>query len=150
MTKSLNPPNPMIIKTRTWDLFHVQMIASSDQISPLFKITTWSMNKLINCLLFRYLNDSFELKDYLDTMYSRAAQYNSPPIYPVTVVCGGIDGAPAGTDILGRIFAGLVAYSGNRTCYDTNNSPSQTSMGWTWQVSKMYFLYNTGKCGFRI
>ena len=94
------------------------------------------------------MNDSSELKDYLDTMYSGAAQYNSPPRYPVTVVCSGIDGAPAGTDILGRIFAGLVAYRGNRTCYDTNHYPSQTSMGWTWQVSKKYFLYNTGECGF--
>ncbi|KAM7528033.1 hypothetical protein LguiB_031443 [Lonicera macranthoides] len=73
-----------------------------------------------------YLNDSSELKDYLETMYSAAAQYNSPPRYPVTVVCGGIDGAPSGTDLLGRIFAGLVAYRGNRTCYDTNVSPSQT------------------------
>lgn len=82
------------------------------------------------------LNNSSELKDYLDSVYSTAAQYNSPPRYPVTVVCGGIDGAPKGTDILGRIFAGLAAYRGNKTCYDTSeyNRPSETQLGWSWQT----------------
>lgn len=83
------------------------------------------------------MNNSSELKDYLDEIYSTAAQYNSPPRYPVTMVCGGIDGAPKGTDILGRIFAGLFAYRGNTTCYDTTefNIPTQTQLGWSWQVS---------------
>ncbi|RVX20131.1 Lysosomal Pro-X carboxypeptidase [Vitis vinifera] len=44
------------------------------------------------------LSTSDELKDYLDETYSVAAQYNHPPRYPVTVVCGGIDGAPEGSD----------------------------------------------------
>lgn len=84
------------------------------------------------------MNNTSELKDYLDSMYSIAAQYNAPPRYPVTVVCGGIDGAPKGTDILGQIFAGIVAYRGNKTCYDTsefNRPGGQTQLGWSWQVS---------------
>ena len=46
-------------------------------------------------------------------MYSIAAQYDRPPMYPVTVVCNGIDGGLQGTDILGRIFSGIVASRGN-------------------------------------
>lgn len=82
------------------------------------------------------MNNSSELKDYLETIYSVAAQYDTPPGYPVTQVCGGITGAPKGSDVLGRIYAGLVAYKGNRSCYDVNayNSPSETNIGWSWQV----------------
>lgn len=68
-------------------------------------------------------------------MYTSAAQYNSPPKYPVTVICGGIDGASIGSDILSKIVAGLVAYRGNITC--KVNGPtniSETSEGWRWQV----------------
>ncbi|KAK6138138.1 hypothetical protein DH2020_028118 [Rehmannia glutinosa] len=86
-----------------------------------------------------HLNSSGELKDFLDSMYATAAQYNAPPNYPVTMVCKGIDGAPKEADILGRIFAGIVSYRGNQTCYDTNyyNYPSETSIGWRWQVSNI-------------
>ncbi|KAA8544165.1 hypothetical protein F0562_022199 [Nyssa sinensis] len=82
------------------------------------------------------LNNSSELKDYLDNIFTEAAQYNHPPTYPVTIVCGGIDGAPEGTDTLGRIFAGVAAYNGNRSCYNINayNYPSQTNIGWRWQT----------------
>ncbi|XP_002523754.2 lysosomal Pro-X carboxypeptidase [Ricinus communis] len=83
------------------------------------------------------LKRTFELKDYLDSIYSEAAQYNDPPRYPVTIVCGGIDGAPKGTDVLGRIFAGVVAYMGDRSCYDVNgyNHPTDaTSLAWRWQT----------------
>ncbi|KAL2239371.1 UNVERIFIED_CONTAM: Lysosomal Pro-X carboxypeptidase, partial [Sesamum indicum] len=55
-----------------------------------------------------HLNNSFELKDYLDSIYSYAAQYNQPPIDSVRMLCRGIDGAPRGTDVLGRIFAGFL------------------------------------------
>lgn len=68
-------------------------------------------------------------------MYCSAAQYNQPPKYPVTMVCGGIDGAPPETDLLGKIFAGVVGYKGKKSCYV--NSPinvSETSVGWRWQV----------------
>ncbi|KAK4358643.1 hypothetical protein RND71_020872 [Anisodus tanguticus] len=84
-----------------------------------------------------HLNDSFELKDYLDTTYAKVAQYNNPPSYPVTVVCGGIDGAPKGSHILDRIFAGIVAHQGNQSCYNTSNIPNETSLGWEWQDIKL-------------
>ncbi|GMP88729.1 hypothetical protein CsSME_00040607 [Camellia sinensis var. sinensis] len=82
------------------------------------------------------LSDSFELKDYLDGLYSRAAQYDRPPRYPVTVVCGGIDGAPNGTDILSRIFAGVVAATVNRSCYvNGHHNYSRDPYGdWDWQT----------------
>ncbi|KAI3461349.1 hypothetical protein Pfo_018012 [Paulownia fortunei] len=83
-----------------------------------------------------HLTSSGELKDFLDSMYSTAAQYNEPPSYPVTMVCKGIDGAPKETDIIGRVFAGVVSYKGKKKCYDTNyyNYPSQTNIGWRWQT----------------
>ncbi|XP_028071321.1 lysosomal Pro-X carboxypeptidase isoform X1 [Camellia sinensis] len=85
------------------------------------------------------LNTSVELKNYLDSLYATAAQYNEPSTYPVTVVCGGIDGGGASqeTDVLGRVFSGVVAYFGNRSCYDTNyfNDPSdETNVGFQWQI----------------
>ena len=78
----------------------------------------------------------------MDETYSVAAQYNHPPRYPVTVVCGAIDGAPEGSDILGLIFAGVVAYTGNRSCYDTSSNPTETSEGWRWQVNYTYYYEN--------
>ncbi|KAJ8551942.1 hypothetical protein K7X08_028385 [Anisodus acutangulus] len=93
-----------------------------------------------------HLNDSFELKDYLDTTYAKVAQYNNPPSYPVTVVCGGIDGAPKGSHILDRIFAGIVAHQGNQSCYNTSNIPDETSLGWEWQTcSEMVMPIGRGK-----
>lgn len=81
------------------------------------------------------LNNSSELKDYLKSVYARAAQYDSPPRYPVTVVCGGIDGASSGNDTLSKIFAGLVAYRGNRSCYvNQPGNLSETDIGWGWQT----------------
>ncbi|XP_057483914.1 uncharacterized protein LOC130770446 [Actinidia eriantha] len=82
------------------------------------------------------LNKSSELKNYLEYIYDVVAQYNHPPTYPVNVVCGGIDGAPKGSDVLSRVFAGVVAYKGNKTCYDTNeyNYPSSTNLGFSWQT----------------
>nr|GLL33996.1 lysosomal Pro-X carboxypeptidase-like [Ipomoea trifida] len=88
------------------------------------------------------LNSSWELKDYLDEIYCEAAQYNSPPEYLVTVVCGGIDGAPKGAHILDRIHAGVVASEGNQPCYDVSAgetpraSPGEDDeiWGWNWQT----------------
>nr|POF08671.1 hypothetical protein CFP56_04791 [Quercus suber] len=60
-----------------------------------------------------------ELKDYLEYIYSVVAQYDTPSDYPVTTVCKGIDGGANGTDILGRIFSGVVAYHRERShCLD--------------------------------
>ncbi|XP_043699783.1 lysosomal Pro-X carboxypeptidase-like [Telopea speciosissima] len=84
------------------------------------------------------LNKSSDLKDYLDSIYSSAAQYNSPPSYPVSMICKAIDEASKGTtDILSRVFAGLVDYKGNKSsCYDTSEytTPSETTDGWNWQT----------------
>nr|GMD28469.1 lysosomal Pro-X carboxypeptidase-like [Ipomoea batatas] len=77
------------------------------------------------------LNSSWELKDYLDEIYCEAAQYNSPPEYPVTMVCGAIDGAPKEAHILDRIHAGVVASEGNQPCY--NVSADDEIWGWNWQ-----------------
>ena len=61
-------------------------------------------------------------------MYVCAAQYNHPLDYPVTIVCGGIDGAPSNASILEKIFAGLVAYRRNSSCYvDEPRSIPETS-----------------------
>ncbi|KAH7531139.1 hypothetical protein JRO89_XSUnG0014700 [Xanthoceras sorbifolium] len=83
------------------------------------------------------LKKSFDLKDYLDSIYADAAQYNEPPTYPVCTLCGGIDGVPDGTDVLGKIFAGVVAYMGDKSCYDLdefNLLTDETFLGWKWQT----------------
>ncbi|KAL3619997.1 hypothetical protein CASFOL_034909 [Castilleja foliolosa] len=82
------------------------------------------------------LKNSDELKNFLELIYTTAAQYDRPPRYPVSVICKGIDGAPKNTDTVGRIFAGLVAYGRNKTtCFDINkyNTPSETDIGYGWQ-----------------
>jgi hypothetical protein len=74
-------------------------------------------------------------------MYANAAQYNKPPTYPVNKVCGGIDGGGFGDDLLGRVFGGLVAYKGNRSCYvNEPTNQSETSVGWRWQVQYIYII----------
>ncbi|KAK7833484.1 lysosomal pro-x carboxypeptidase [Quercus suber] len=77
-----------------------------------------------------------DFKEYLVTIYSDAAQYNHPPSYPLSILCNAIDGASVGTDTVGRIYAGVVAYMGNHACYDVNvfKRPTETSEGWNWQT----------------
>ncbi|CAL0321957.1 unnamed protein product [Lupinus luteus] len=79
------------------------------------------------------LSKSFELEDYLDSIYTGAAQYNDPP---VNVICDAIDAAAKKTDVLGQIFEGVIVSMPNRTCYDMDefNHPSQTGLGWRWQM----------------
>lgn len=87
---------------------------------------------------FSPLKKSSELKDYLDAIYTEAAQFDYPPTYRVSLVCDGVDGAPNGTDILGRIFAGVAAYLGEKSCYDLNifnDLTDETSLAWAWQVN---------------
>ncbi|KAF8009532.1 hypothetical protein BT93_J0517 [Corymbia citriodora subsp. variegata] len=81
------------------------------------------------------LESGDELKNYLMLLYARAAQYDDPPRYPVTVICNGIDGAnTTENDILGKIFAGVVAYNVNSKCYvNPPTTVSQTDLGWGWQ-----------------
>ncbi|XP_022753784.1 lysosomal Pro-X carboxypeptidase-like [Durio zibethinus] len=91
------------------------------------------------------LTDSSELKDRLGLMYVSAAQYNQPPMYPVTVVCGGIDGSEK-EDILSKIFAGVVAYRGNRSCYINPPTNESETKGWRWQTcSEMVIPIGIGK-----
>ncbi|GMG98514.1 hypothetical protein Nepgr_000354 [Nepenthes gracilis] len=82
------------------------------------------------------LNNTTELKDYLDSIYASAAQYGRPPTYSATKICNAIDDANNTTDILHRIHAGVAADRGARSCYDTNefNQPSETNVGWRWQT----------------
>ncbi|KAL3718210.1 hypothetical protein ACJRO7_003358 [Eucalyptus globulus] len=81
------------------------------------------------------LKSGDELKNYLMSLYTTAAQYDHLPRYPVTVICNGIDGANTTENgILGKIFAGVVAYEGNSTCYvNPPTNVSQTNLGWGWQ-----------------
>ncbi|WCJ41673.1 Lysosomal Pro-X carboxypeptidase [Euphorbia peplus] len=64
------------------------------------------------------LKRSFELKDFLDSVYSEAAQYSEPPYYPITAMCDAIDGAPKTSYILDRIYAGVDVYMQQTSCYD--------------------------------
>ncbi|KAG8387571.1 hypothetical protein BUALT_Bualt02G0035200 [Buddleja alternifolia] len=86
-----------------------------------------------------HLKNSSELKEYLDSIYSFAAQYNLRPVDSVKMVCNAVDEAPNGTDVLGRIFNGVVSYEGNQTCYDINeyNSLDESIEGWPWQDIKL-------------
>ncbi|GMY23091.1 lysosomal Pro-X carboxypeptidase-like [Fagus crenata] len=80
------------------------------------------------------LKNASDLKDSLDSLYSVAAQYDVPSNY-VNMVCKGIDGGSKGTDILGRIFSGVVAYYGEKDCYDFGDFFSaETLDGWNWQT----------------
>lgn len=81
------------------------------------------------------LSDLWELKNFLIEKYALAAQYGRPPVYKATAICNAIDGAH-NSDILDRIFSGVVAYYGaEKTCYNTTQSSynSQTTLGWAWQ-----------------
>ncbi|PIA54888.1 hypothetical protein AQUCO_00901058v1 [Aquilegia coerulea] len=80
------------------------------------------------------LNTSFELKDYLDSLYCQAAQYNRGPNFMVNEVCNAINEAPKGTGVLGRVFAGAVALEGNDSCYDTTKFTVPYTDGWGWQT----------------
>ncbi|XP_010247711.1 PREDICTED: lysosomal Pro-X carboxypeptidase-like [Nelumbo nucifera] len=81
------------------------------------------------------LNLSSELKDYLETIYNSAAQYDRPPTFPVSAICSAIDNTSKGADLLSKVFAGLVAYKGNQSCYDTKEFKysTETKRGWNWQ-----------------
>ncbi|KAF9597311.1 hypothetical protein IFM89_017095 [Coptis chinensis] len=81
------------------------------------------------------INASSELKDQLERMYTSAAQYDKPPIYPVKMICDAIDVASKRTtDILSRILAGVVAFKGNKKCYDLNQIITEADLGWRWQT----------------
>ncbi|XP_039026349.1 lysosomal Pro-X carboxypeptidase-like [Hibiscus syriacus] len=93
------------------------------------------------------LQDSSELKNELENMYAEAAQYNHPPRYPVNMICGAIDGTNEKKDILGKIFAGVAAYRGNRSCYiNQPTNVSEADVAWSWQIcSEMVMPIGIGK-----
>ncbi|CAG7892126.1 unnamed protein product, partial [Brassica rapa] len=86
------------------------------------------------------LNASFDIKDFLSTIYAEAVQYNRGPSYSVTNVCNAIDNNPPNSKkgLLDRIFAGAVALLGNQSCYDTNMfaHPTNNNKAWRWQARK--------------
>ncbi|XP_065865766.1 uncharacterized protein [Euphorbia lathyris] len=87
-------------------------------------------NKFKTC---KALENSDELKDSLDSMYSSAAQYNRPPTYPVNMMCKGIDDVNDVT--LSKIFGGVVAYKGIKSCYiNPPTNSTETTIGWRWQT----------------
>ncbi|GAU48315.1 hypothetical protein TSUD_405330 [Trifolium subterraneum] len=92
------------------------------------------------------LEKSDELKDYLFSIYISTAQYNYSA---VMVICEGIDGAAFGSDILSRIYGGVVAYHGSNTCTvnsDKYTPVEETFYGWGWQrCSEMVMPIGIGK-----
>lgn len=90
------------------------------------------------------MNGSFNIKDFLDTIYAEAVQYNRGPSYWVANVCNAINANTPNrkNNLLDRIFAGVVALIGNRTCYDTNmfSQPTNNHIAWRWQVCKFGIL----------
>ncbi|PIA43169.1 hypothetical protein AQUCO_02000541v1 [Aquilegia coerulea] len=85
------------------------------------------------------LNTKSELKDYLESIYCDAAQYDyvQPSISLVDIICQGIDGVSNESNILTRIVAGLDAYRGEQLCYDINEyypPNDRTILGWNWQA----------------
>ncbi|KAH9704150.1 prolylcarboxypeptidase-like protein [Citrus sinensis] len=81
---------------------------------------------------FGPLKDVSELKDYLEYMYTGAAQYDDPQESPVNKACNGIDGALEGTDTLDRIFSGIVDLRGEDSCHDVDEFFSDATLDSSW------------------
>ncbi|EOA19576.1 hypothetical protein CARUB_v10002667mg [Capsella rubella] len=79
------------------------------------------------------LKDTYELKSFLSYVYAGTAQYNNN-VYSATVtsVCEAINTTPP-RDLLDQIFAGVVAYAGNISCYGFNQL-TNSDRAWGWQV----------------
>ncbi|MCL7031835.1 hypothetical protein MKW94_001074 [Papaver nudicaule] len=78
------------------------------------------------------LSKSSDLKRYLHSIYAKSAQYDSPPEYPVTVICNAIVGAPTESDYLSRLQLGVAAFKGKKNCYDMRRGEGKH--GWYWQM----------------
>ncbi|KAG6585994.1 Lysosomal Pro-X carboxypeptidase, partial [Cucurbita argyrosperma subsp. sororia] len=82
------------------------------------------------------LNGSDELKYYLDYVLTSAAQYNNPHEKPVRGICAAIDeAARKNSDVIEQVVAGVVAFMGERDCYDVFESghPNNPIDPFTWQ-----------------
>ncbi|KAK9279126.1 hypothetical protein L1049_012801 [Liquidambar formosana] len=81
----------------------------------------------------RPLNSSQVLKDYLEAIYRIFAQYDNPPFNFVSMACNAIDGAPEGTNILGRV-AEVLNVTGASPCHEIYEWKPSNKDGWTWQA----------------
>ncbi|KAL9351402.1 hypothetical protein Peur_054082 [Populus x canadensis] len=126
VTKDFKESSESCYKTIKQSWFEIDKVAAkADGLSILQK-------KFNTC---KPLEAATELKNFLDSLFSVAAQYDRPPRYPVDLVCKGIDSAPEGSDVLDRIFSGIVAYFGKKPCYNLDAFfSSETLEGWTWQT----------------
>ncbi|KAG7551575.1 Alpha/Beta hydrolase fold [Arabidopsis thaliana x Arabidopsis arenosa] len=83
------------------------------------------------------LNDTIELKNYLSNIYAVTAQYNNNNPNSVATLCDAINTSPPNStksDILDQIFAGVVASSGNISCYGMSSDQITNDVrAWTWQ-----------------
>lgn len=83
------------------------------------------------------LNGSDELKYYLDHVFTSAAQYNNPHEKPVRGICAAIDeAARKNSDVIEQVVAGVIAFMGERDCYDVFESghPDNPIDPFTWQA----------------
>ncbi|KAF5744674.1 hypothetical protein HS088_TW07G00251 [Tripterygium wilfordii] len=79
----------------------------------------------------RDLRHSSELKSYLSIVYTNAAKDSWPR---VKMICQKIDETPTKDDILDKIYATVVAVSGEAKCYvNPPQSDSYSSKAWNWQ-----------------
>ncbi|KAA8550274.1 hypothetical protein F0562_001958 [Nyssa sinensis] len=74
-----------------------------------------------------------KLKSNLEVLYWVSAQYDNPPDNPVENLCNAINGAAEGTDILGKVAAGLNGSIGPPCHHMFDLKPSNKD-GWTWQT----------------
>ncbi|KAK2410390.1 lysosomal Pro-X carboxypeptidase [Trifolium repens] len=91
------------------------------------------------------LKSTEELSDWLESAYSYLAMVNYPypsefmmplPGHPIKEVCRRIDGGPAGTSILDRIYEGANVYynyTGEAKCFELDDDPHGLD-GWNWQA----------------
>ncbi|KAJ6901744.1 hypothetical protein NC651_019495 [Populus alba x Populus x berolinensis] len=88
--------------------------------------------------IFAHLGEESSLNDDLGSigiLSDNQLQYDRPPRYPVNPVCKGMDSAPGGSDVLDKIFSGIVAYFQEKPCYNPDAFFSaETLDGWTWRT----------------
>ncbi|KAL0534165.1 hypothetical protein IC582_028449 [Cucumis melo] len=90
------------------------------------------------------LKTSSEIKSLMDSVFTTAAQYNNPFENPVSGICVAIDEeAKKKSDVIEQVVAGIIAYLGERPCYDVYefayyNDPLNQ---YVWQVLLFFSFY---------
>lgn len=80
----------------------------------------------------------------MDSVFTTAAQYNNPFENPVSGICVAIDEeAKKKSDVIKQVVAGIIAYLGERPCYDVYefayyNDPLNQ---YVWQVLLFFSFY---------